>query len=182
METPVRITFRDIDPSEFVERRVREEVRKLERFYGRLTACTVALRAPHRKHQKGTTYRVAINLSAPVGDIVVTRDPGANHAHEDIYVAIRDAFRTARRQIEDKSRRRREESHGEGQPRLTGTISRLFSEEGYGFIETEDGAAFYFHEDDVVHNGFDRLDVDNSVRFVETTGQSGPRAGAVMPT
>ncbi len=81
METPVRITFRDIDPSEFVERRVREEVHKLERFYGRLTACTVALRAPHRKHQKGTTYRVAINLSAPVGDIVVTRDPGANHAH-----------------------------------------------------------------------------------------------------
>ncbi len=181
METPARITFRDIEPSDFIERRVREEVDKLERYYGRLTTAHVTIGAPHRRHGKGTTYRISLNLSAPTGNVVVNRDPGVDHAHEAIYVAIRDAFRAARRQLEDRVRERREQSHGEGQPHHTGRVAQLFSEDGYGFIEAADGTSFYFHEDNVSKHGFDRLRAGAEVRFVEVPGKSGPRASAVMP-
>jgi hypothetical protein len=40
----------------------------------------------------------------PGREIVVGREP-ANHAHDDMNVAIRDAFDAARRQLEDVARR-----------------------------------------------------------------------------
>jgi len=32
---------------------------------------------------------------------VIGREPTQHHAHEDVYVAIRDAFDAAKRQLED---------------------------------------------------------------------------------
>lgn len=47
-------------------------------------------------------------LVVPGPDIVVSRDHALDGAHEDVYVTIRDAFRAARRQLEDLVRRQRE--------------------------------------------------------------------------
>ena len=57
--------------------------------------------APHKHHYKGSTYQVRIDLTVPGSEIVVSRDPGLNHAHEDIYVTVRDAFNAVRRQLGD---------------------------------------------------------------------------------
>ncbi|MGH7789184.1 MAG: hypothetical protein ACRERC_20105 [Candidatus Binatia bacterium] len=40
-------------------------------------------------------------------ELVVTREPTEHHAHEDLYVAIRDAFDAAQRRPEDHARRQR---------------------------------------------------------------------------
>ena len=45
-----------------------------------------------------------IDLKVPKGDIAVSRDH-----HEDIQVALRDAFAAARRKLEDVARRKRGE-------------------------------------------------------------------------
>lgn len=101
MQTPVQITFQDIDPSEAVEAAIREKAAKLETFHGKLTSCRVVVAAPHRHGRQGTLYQVRIDLLVPGGgEIVVSRDPGLDHAHEDVYVAIRDAFDAARRQLQ----------------------------------------------------------------------------------
>ena len=107
MQSPLNISFRNMDPSVAIETRVREKAEKLERLYDRIISCEVVVEAPHRNHQKGKLYDVRINLSVPGDDINVGRTGPQNHAHEDVYVAIRDAFAAAGRQLEDHVRKMR---------------------------------------------------------------------------
>jgi ribosome-associated translation inhibitor RaiA len=41
----------------------------------------------------------------PGKELVVSRDPGDVHAHKDVYVAIRDAFDAAERQLAEHGRK-----------------------------------------------------------------------------
>ena len=99
------INFRGMDSSEAVTAKIRERLDKLERFHDRILTCHVVVEAPHRHKHKCMIYVVRIVLSVPGGEIVVNREPGADHAHEDVYVAIRDAFDALRRQLEDYARK-----------------------------------------------------------------------------
>jgi len=106
MDVAPQISFRDIDSSEFVEKRVREEIDKLERYFSRITSCRVVVEAPHRHHHKGKLYHLRIEIGVPGRpEIVVGHEGHDKHAHEDVYVAIRDAFKAARRQLEDYHRK-----------------------------------------------------------------------------
>lgn len=106
-EIPVIVTFRDIEPSPAVEERIRSEAQKLTRYHARIIDCRVVVELPHRQHHKGKIYHVAVDVSVPGGEAVASRDPQNNHAHEDVYVAIRDSFRAARRQLESHAGRAR---------------------------------------------------------------------------
>ena len=107
MQIPLQITFRNLDRSEAVEAKVRERVAELEHFYDRITGCHVTIEEPTRRQHKGNLYHVRVDLSVPGREIVVKRDPPEHHAHEDIYVAVRDCFDAVRRQLEDHVRRAR---------------------------------------------------------------------------
>jgi ribosomal subunit interface protein len=107
MDFPLDISFRNMDPSPAVEARIREKAEKLERFHDRIIACTVVVEAPHRHHNKGKLYSVRIDISVPGTDLVVDRAKPLDHSHEDVYVAVRDAFNAAARQLEDYTRRMR---------------------------------------------------------------------------
>jgi cold shock CspA family protein len=109
---------------------------------------------------------------------VVDRNPSADHAHEDPYVAVRDAFNAARRRLQDHQRRfeGRVKSH-EAPPH--GRVAQLFPEMDYGLIETADGREVYFHRNAVLNDGFDRLTPGAEVRFAEEEGEKGPQASTV---
>jgi cold shock CspA family protein/ribosome-associated translation inhibitor RaiA len=182
MELPLQITFRDVPPSAAVEVRIREEAEALQRFYDRIQRCRVVVELPHRHHHQGRVYDVRIDLTVPGREIVIGRDPALNHAHEDLYVAIRDAFDAAKRQLQDHIRRERE--HGNAHPHTPATegrVARIFRDEGYGFIETADGREVYFHRNSVVDGDFDRLAGGTPVRFTEELGEKGPQATTVHP-
>ena len=119
---PVRITFRNMDPSPTLEAKIREKASKLERFHGRITDCRVVVEAPHRHQHKGNLYKISIDLVLPGREILATTGTGDDHAHEDPYVAVRDAFDAAARQLEETLRRVRDARHGNGAPR--GTAAR----------------------------------------------------------
>ena len=102
MQRPLQITFRDTEASEALETHIRDKVSRLEEFYPNLTGCHVTVEMPARHKQQGKLFNVRIDLHAPGGEIVVNRD-----LHEDVYVALRDAFDAARRQLEDYGRRQR---------------------------------------------------------------------------
>jgi cold shock CspA family protein len=182
METPLQVTFTNVDHSDAVEARIREEVDKLERFYERITACRVAVEAPHRHGRKGTLYKVRIDLEAPGNSIIVDRAGPQDHAHEDIYVAIRDSFAAARRRLEDHARKQRGDVKQHAVP-VHGTVARLIAEEGYGFVELADGQEIYFHRNAVVDGGFDKLRTGAEVRVEYVLGESGkgPQATTVAP-
>jgi ribosome-associated translation inhibitor RaiA len=63
--------------------------------------------APHRHHHKGKLYSVRVDISVPGKDVVVDRAKPINQAHEDVYVAVRDAFDAAVRRLEDQTRKMR---------------------------------------------------------------------------
>ena len=102
MQVPLEISFEGLEHSEFVEKRIREEVSKLEQFFDKIISCRVTVYLPHKHKTKGNLYAVRIYLSLPGGKMVkVDRNPDQHQAHEEPYVAIRDSFRAARRQLQD---------------------------------------------------------------------------------
>ncbi len=116
MQTALQISFRHMDPSPAVESKIREKAGNLEKYCNHITACHVVIEAPHEHHHKGKLYRIGIDLTLPRGEVIVSRDHHDNHAHEDIYVSIRDAFKAAKRQLEDFVRRQRGDVKRHEQP------------------------------------------------------------------
>ena len=106
MQLPLQITFRNMPPSEAVEAKVKQRAVKLKRYFENILSCKVTIEAPHKHHHKGSIFQVNIDVAVPGREIVVSREPGLNHAHEDVYVAVRDAFAAARRQLEDYTKSR----------------------------------------------------------------------------
>lgn len=174
MQLPLQITARDFELTDAIDTLIREKAGKLETFYDRIMGCRVMLETPHRHQHKGHLYNVRIDMTVPGAELVVKREP-----HEDLYVAIRDAFDAARRQLQDiTDRQRGDVKYHEGVPQAR--IVRLFPEEGYGFISDVDGREIYFHRNSVVNGDFDRLAEGTAVRYVEEPGDEGPQASSVV--
>ncbi len=183
MQVPLEISFRNMERSPELEAEVREKADKLEEFYDRITACRVVVEAPHQHHRQGNVYHVRVYLSVPEHDIAVDRDPGTHHAHEDVRVAIRDAFDAARRQLQDVARELRGDTKSHETP-PHGRIKEIFpsaidSEEGYGFIVAPDGREIYFDARSLLDAKLTDLAPGIEVRFVEEAGEKGPQASSV---
>lgn len=179
MQTPVQVTFRGLDPSPAAEERVQSEAAKLERYHPRLTSCRVVVEKQHHRHHHGDLFHVRVDLTMPGGEVVVKREPMEHHAHEDVYIAIRDAFDAARRQLMDQVRRQRHDVKVHDEPE-TARVLELWPDLDYGFLEARDGHRVYFHRNSVVNDGFDRLEIGSRVRFVEEQGEDGPQASTVV--
>jgi len=178
MQNPVQVTFRDMASSDAIREACLKEVDKLERFHDRLTSMRIVVASPHRHHHKGVLYSIRVDLTLPGREIVVNRDHHEDHSHEDVYVAIRDAFRATRRQLEDFSHKRRGDVKTHDEPAL-GRVDRIFPNEDYGFIQTKDGRELYFHKNSLLNAGFEEVEVGNEVRFVEENGDEGPQASSI---
>lgn len=180
MQEPLRIAFRNIEPPIGAEDEVRNRLAELERFFDRIIACSVVVEAHHRHHHQGNLYHVRIELIVPEREIVVRREPPEHHAHEDLHVAIRDAFDAAQRQIQDHAREMRGDVKTHAAPAI-GTIVRLFPD--YGFLVTETGDEVYLHRNAVLGRGFDKLNAGDRVRYVvhEGEGEQGAQASTVIP-
>jgi ribosomal subunit interface protein len=177
----LQITFRNIDASPAVEAKIRERARELEQFFDRIVSCRVVIEAPNRRRH-GDLYHIRVDLKVPGHEIVVKRDPPEHHAHEDIFVAVRDSFDAVRRQLEDHVRRRRGDVKVHDVP-SHGRIASLIAEQDYGFINAGDGGEVYFHRNAVAKGGFEKLQVGDEVRFSlhPAEGEKGPQASAVVP-
>jgi len=179
---PIKITYRNIDPSVAVETNIRTHAEKLEAFDSRIHWCNVSVEAEGKHQHKGRRYRIGIKLGLPGKTVASGRAGTNNPAHEDIYVAIRDSFDAAIRQVEDYARIRRDDVKTHEAPEH-GRVIRLFADDGYGFIRTAGGEEVYFHQNSVVNGDFTKLDVDSEVRLEIAYGESeqGPQATTVRP-
>jgi len=178
MQIPLQINFRHMETSAALEAKIREKVQKIEQFSEHITSFRVTIDLEHKHHRQGNLFVVKIDITLPGKEIVIARHPDNNHAHEDVYVALSDAFGAARRQLEDYVRkiRGKVKTHEEV-PR--GRIKALYLDQDYGLIETPVGSEFYFHRNSVLDKDFDSLSVGDSVRFSEEMGEDGPQASTV---
>lgn len=174
MKTPLQITFRDIEPSEALDAHIHDKAEKLETFFQPIMSCRVVLEVPHQHKHQGKVFKVRIDIGVPGSEIVVNRD-----AHEDVYVALRDAFDAARRQLDDYSRRLRRETKTHDRE-FIGEVVRLYPDEGYGFLRRPDGEERYFSADNLVNVRLEQLGEGDAVKFIEDmSAAEGPQAKRV---
>lgn len=173
MKIPMQITLRNVDQSEALETRIREKAQKLESFFEHIISCRVVVDMPHNHKHQGRAFNIRIDVGVPGREIVVNRD-----RHEDVYVALRDAFDATRRQLEDYVQRMRGDTKHH-QEEYIGEVVRLFPEDGCGFILRADGDELYFQRDNVVNPAFHQLNVGDEVKFIEELAAEGPQAKRV---
>lgn len=179
MQIPLQLSFRNLDPSAAVETAVRKRVAKLEHVDSSITSCRVSIELAHRHRQKGNLFHVVIDIRTPAGEVAVSRMPDDAHAHEDVYVAIRDAFDSAQRRLHDRLRKAQRKVKAHETP-PHGTITELWPPDDYGRITDSGGREIYFHRNSIVNADFDDLEIGAEVRFVEEAGDQGPQASSVQ--
>ena len=103
MQTPLRITFQNTPSSAAIRRLIEEQSDHLEQFFGRMTACHVVFKVPDGNHRSSGLYEVTVHIKMPGGATVdIDRTPGLDERFSDPQFAVGDAFRRARRRLQDR--------------------------------------------------------------------------------
>jgi hypothetical protein len=101
MQLTPQISFDGSHPSDAANAQIVREIERLESHNKHITSCRVKVIAPH-KHRHGTGFEVHIWITVPPHrNIVVDRAPINDRRYEQADAAIRDAFASARRQIDE---------------------------------------------------------------------------------
>lgn len=103
MKIPLQISSRKLFLSRSVKETIQQKAMKLEQFYDKIIGCKVMLDTPHRHKNHGILYNVSIEVSIPGADLVVKKEK-----HEDLQIAVREAFDAARRQLLSHNRKKRD--------------------------------------------------------------------------
>jgi ribosome-associated translation inhibitor RaiA len=106
MQTPPDIVFEGLSATPQIKDAIDAHLTQLERRWGRITACRVVVKGPGQRHRKGGLYEIRIRLALPDGrDVNITRTPPADGRQSDLTFALDDAFKHARRRLQDQVRR-----------------------------------------------------------------------------
>ncbi len=185
MQVSPEITFNGVDRSEYNEQYIRERIARLNRMSDEIISCRIVVERPHRPRQTGNVYRVRVDLTLPGRSELVVEREEQMEPQMTLRTVIGHAFdvmeRRLRAQIPGKHHQnnRMAPEVVEGEP-LHGMVVRLFKDDGYGFIKTEDGREFYMHRNSVLHDDFDRLADGTEVSFTPELGEKGPQATSVQ--
>ncbi len=108
METPAQIDFQGATLNAHVQQSVVAHIAQLEKRFGRITACRIAVTAPSAHHHTGGQYEVAVHLALPDGrEVNIDRTATVDERFADPAFAVSDAFKRARRRLRDQVRRMR---------------------------------------------------------------------------
>ena len=132
----------------------------------------------NRHHKKAETVAEAVIVVSLKGRHTVT----ARKREPSFEEAIREAFAAISVEIEKiRDKRASHEVRISAPAPLRGVISRVLSDEGYGFLLTEDGKQVYFHRNAVHDLTFEELQEGTEVTFNVEEGEKGPQATTVNP-
>lgn len=121
MTFPLQITYRDVTQSDAMDSLVSKEAEKLARYFDGILSCRVTIEHAHRHHRLGAPFQARIIVAVPGQDIYVnqagdvhdsiasedeiptrvSKRVEVDSAYKDPALAIRTAFRRARRKLQD---------------------------------------------------------------------------------
>ncbi len=105
MQTPAQIEFDGVQDSTELVASVEKHLVELETRFGRLIAARVVVKGPGEHHQTGGQYQVSIQLALPDGrEVNIGRTPKEDERYADLTFAVDNAFKRARRQLQDQAR------------------------------------------------------------------------------
>lgn len=176
MQTPINIQFHQMEKSEVVIERLKDEIESLEEKFGPFISCNVIIEQENKNQNQGRLFKIKINLNLPRKEIIV------NHQKdEDIFIVVRDAIGSLSRQVEDHIRKRNDSQIGHGkihEEKLSGQVIKLFKEESYGFILSNDDE-YYFSAKNIHDGDFNHIKLGDEVRFIEAVADEGLQAHRV---
>ncbi len=179
MQTPAQIETEGVKKTPELLATIDQHITELEDLFGRMTACRVVVKGPGDRHQTGGQHQVNIRLALPDGrEVNIGRTPKQDERYADLTFAIDNAFKRARRRLQDQARlmRGQTKSH-EGQP--VGTVARIDPSGEFGFLESADGHEIYFNCNSVLDGGASDIAPGTRVSYVEEIGEKGAQASTV---
>jgi ribosomal subunit interface protein len=169
---PVQIVIRDMPKSTALQDHIREKAEKLTNYSNQIHSVRVVIELPQKHKRHGKLFRVSIDLIVSGKQLVVN-----HHINEDVYIAIRDAFKALLRRLEDYASIRRGSVKTHESANF-GYVSKVFPQEQYGFIQGVDGNEYYFNTTNV--SDFDKLLVGEMVQFLGAVNTEGMQAHHVI--
>ena len=116
--------------------------------------------------------------------LVVVQIPGhtitAEKQHATFEEAIQDSCDALELELDKIREKRASHTVDVTVPPERGVVTKLFPEQGYGFIATDDGTEVYFHKNAVRDLAFEQMD-GMSVSLNIEAGDKGPQATVVEP-
>lgn len=183
MQTPLQITFKDMDSSPALEEIIRRRAEALDAIYPRLTSCHVFVKVPHRKSETAKVpLSVTVQVDVPGRGLVVGKDEEERReAKEDQTAALNRAFDAVERQLEKLADKQQGEVKASEALPQSGMVKSLFPNEGYGFVEIDNSPELYFTRNAVANGGFDDLKIGMLVHvtIATTEGPMGPQASSI---
>jgi len=178
MQTPIQIEFEGVQSTPQLQAAIDRHIVELESRFGRVTAGRVVVKGPGDRHQSGGQYQVSIRLALPDGrEVNIGRTPKQDERYADLTFAVDNAFRRARRRLQDQTRLMRGQTkQHENQP--IGTVARIDPSGEFGFLQAADGREIYFNCNSVL-DGASNIAVGTRVSYVEQIGEKGPQASTV---
>lgn len=169
MKVPPEITYRGVEKTAALETLINEKIAKLERVCDHISSCHIAVEKSQDRPRGQSPYRVRLDITVPPSHELFAESSMSDRTqYAELDTIVRDAFDKAWRQLRDLSKQQQEYDRGQvndGSHQTTALVTKLFSEEGYGFLRTLDGQDVHFNSNSVLHNDFDRLEVGTGVRF-----------------
>tara|TARA_R110001592_G_scaffold56909_1_gene173189 strand:+ start:198 stop:668 length:471 start_codon:yes stop_codon:yes gene_type:complete len=107
MPNEFQVVFHNIDQSAALTENVNKRIEKLRRFSNDIIGGRVVLDSPHNNHHKGKVFSVTVEIHTSGKEVIVRQGQHDKPAHEDIYVAVRDAFNVAERQLKATDKKHR---------------------------------------------------------------------------
>jgi cold shock CspA family protein/ribosome-associated translation inhibitor RaiA len=126
-------------------------------------------------HHRLGAFEVHLVVTVPGDTITLVRQG------EMVMPLVVEAFDALDRRLAEHSQVIQQKVKAHAEVAQHGRVVRLFPDDDYGFIETDDGLEVYFHAHAVKHGKFAHLTPGTPVTFAQETGDQGPQAIWVQP-
>jgi ribosomal subunit interface protein len=151
---------------------IEERLARLGERYPKLIRVHVTLR--HGRHHLRGAEEVDIVATYPGATLRAAKQ------EEEMRDAVHAALDVLERQLAAHHEERRHFGKAPG-ARPSGTIARVFTDRGYGFIVTDEGEEVYFHQNALHELDFASLPLGLPVELEIERGERGPQASRVFP-
>ncbi len=118
MQRSSEIVFRHMPRSPTLEKVVQKRIHKLERRFSHITSCEVVMEETHHHKHQGKLFHIRIDLNVPTKELVVSKEKHDLQAHENPYIAVRDAFNAMEKQLDSYTERLRGDIKEHSRPTL----------------------------------------------------------------
>lgn len=173
----LQIESRNVDMTPRWKTEIEQRMQSLQIGHDDLIHGRVTL-TKNRHHKKDARVAEALVLVTLPGRHTIT----ARKEEKTFEEAIRAAFSAVEIELQKyRDKRATKEIRTEPIPPLRGVISKLFREEGYGFILQEGGGEVYFHRNALRGLTFEDLSDGTEVVFNAGPGEKGEQATIVLP-